>query len=158
MGEFYMRKMGGALVPADDQAAEALQRFRAGDPVKVTVKRPRNYEFHKKFFALLNHGFEFWEPPELPDAHRWMKNVTPEKSFEQFRKDVTILAGFFDASYRLDGSVRIEAKSISFASMSEDEFERLYSAAIDVLLKHVFTNMAQDELRDRVDELLRFAA
>ena len=158
MADFYMRKVSGTmLAAADEQAEQALTRFRLNDPVKVTLKRPRNYQFHRKFFALLNFGFEHWEPPPLAD-NRW--NVTPEKSFEQFRKDVTILAGFFDAHYRLDGSVRIEAKSISFASMSEDEFEELFSKTIDVLLKHVFGTLdfSEELLRETVDELLRFAA
>jgi hypothetical protein len=126
----------------------------------VSVKRIRNYEFHKKFFALVNYAYEFWEPAPLPDSpeHRWRKKVTPEKNMDRFRKDLTILAGWYDAHYRVNGEVRIEAKSISFAAMDEDEFEKLYSATIDVILKHVCTQMTEERLRDIVDDILRFAA
>jgi hypothetical protein len=163
MPGFFMRKVSGSmLAAADEEAEQALSRFKLNEPVKVTLKRPRNIAFHRKFFALLNYGFEYWSPAPLPPdpERKWMKNVTPEKSFEQFRKDVTILAGFYTASYRLDGTVRIEAKSISFASMGEDEFEDLFSKAIDVLLKHVFANsdMSEEQLREITEDLVRFAA
>ena len=83
--------------------------------------------------------------------------VCPQKNPERFRKDVIILAGYFDATYRLDGDVRIEAKSISFASMSEDEFEKLYSATIDVILKHVCTQFDGKMLDEVVEQALAFA-
>lgn len=158
MAEFYMRKVQPNLLEACDEDAErALQKFKLLQPVKVSLKRARNYEFHKRYFALLNYAFEFWEPPELPDG-KLRKNVTPEKSFDRFRKDLTILAGYYDAHYRVNGEVRIEAKSISFASMDEDTFEALYSKTIDVILKHVMTHLDEAMLREAVDEILRFAA
>ena len=36
-----------------DSDLDEKHRLRIGDNVLCTIKRPRNYEFHKKYFALL---------------------------------------------------------------------------------------------------------
>lgn len=58
--------------------------------------------------------------------------------FERFRKDLTILAGFYEQTVRLNGDVRTEAKSLSFANMKPDEFERCYKAMINAAIKYIF--------------------
>lgn len=144
---------GFVLEPAHEQDAELVAGLPV-TPLRVTVRRVRNYQFHRKFFALLNFAFDCWEPQTaLADARPY----PIEKNFERFRKDIIILAGFFDASYRVDGSVRLEAKSIAFHAMDEDEFAALYDKVIDVIVKHVLTNYDGDELRAVVDEVMAFA-
>lgn len=144
----------GALIPADSQTAERLGKVKTGQGIRLKGTRMRNYQFHKKWWALVEFAFDHWEPAALDDP-RW-KGVTPEKSLDRFRKDLTILAGHYEASYRLDGSVRIEAKSVSFARMDQEEFERLYSDTINAVLKHVLTNYDRDKLDAVVEQLLRF--
>lgn len=145
-----------SLIPVNDEAETALSKVGQGEIVRVPkFTRPRNLSFHRKWFALAKLAFDFWEPAELDDP----KGLTPEKNFDRFRKDLTILAGFYEASYRIDGSVRVEAKSIAFAKMDEDEFEKLYSATIDTARKHILKNFTDEDVRNSVDEmLLEFAA
>lgn len=145
----------GLLRPTDDESIEALSKVKLGQVLHGEFTRMRNYKFHKKWFSLVQYGFDHWCPAELSDP-KWA-GVTPEKSFDRFRKDITIMAGYYDATYRLDGSVRIEAKSISFGSMSPEDFEALYSSTIDVILKHVLTNYDRAELDRVVDQILGFA-
>ena len=141
-------------MPATDQDAEMLTKIKIGEIVSLSMKRMRNYRFHKKFFAMLNFAFDYWEP--TLEHNEW--GVVPERNFDRFRKDVIILAGFYDYSYRLNGETTLEAKSISFASMSdEDEFEKLYSACVDVILKHVCTQFDGDMLDSVVDQTMAFA-
>jgi len=156
----FVKHPGGSFVPATDEDKAFADKIGAGEIVKLKMTRARNYQFHKKYFSLLNLAFDFFEPPPIPGdpEKKWMKDVVPEKNFERFRKDIAILAGYYDATYRVDGSVRIEAKSISFGSMSEDEFERLYSATVDVVLKHVCTQFTGKMLDEVVDQVLSFAA
>ncbi len=54
--------------------------------------------------------------------------------------------------------MRLVAKSISFAKMSEDEFEGLYSKTIDILLERI-ASLPQDkkEVREIVDNLVAYA-
>ena len=145
--DIHLRKLDGALIPAGVADVEKLKQIKTGEAVKVKLTRVRNYEFHKKYFALLNLAFDYWEPPE---------NHVGEKNFDRFRKDTIILAGFFERYIRLDGSTRIEPKSISFAKMSEEEFAELYAKTIDVIVKYVLTNYTGDELRLIVSQVEEF--
>lgn len=159
MSEAYFIKLSGSLHPASDKDAEILSKFKSGDPVRVKLTRPRNYEFHKKYFSLLNFAFDYWEPPEADmPTYIAMKNITLNKSFDRFRKDIAILAGFYEASYRMNGEVRLEAKSVSFSKMSEDEFEELYTKTIDVIVQHVLPGQyTGDMLRQTVDMAMGYA-
>jgi putative uncharacterized protein orf79 len=52
-------------------------------------------------------------------------------SLEAFRKELTIQAGYYDV-YETPWGVRKEAKSISFASMSQEEFNTFYQNCFQV--------------------------
>lgn len=154
-------KHPNGLVPATEDDAELLGKLKLGQGVKMKFTRVRNLNFHRKFFALMRLGYDFWGgPAELDKASFRMKalldeaGITPEKSFDGFRQDVVILAGHYDAYYRLNGEVRLEAKSIAFGSMDEDEFEALYSKVIDVILKRVCTQYTEAELRKQVEDMV----
>lgn len=148
---FLMKTTGGVLAPCDPQAAEYIAGLKLGAPVRAEVKRTRNYQFHKKLFALLNLAFEHWEPTEAT-----YKGQIVQKNFNQFRNDVTVLAGFGETTITLKGEVRVVAKSLSFASMSQDEFDKLYSAVVDVILQRILTNYTRDDLDAVIDRLMGF--
>lgn len=121
-----------------------------GELITVEMAFPRNYRFHKKLFALLTIGFDAWEP----GGGKTHKGMEIRKDFERFREDIIILAGFYDATYNVDGGVSLSAKSISYANMDDAEFERVYSAIADVLLEQVLTRYAgRAELDDVVERM-----
>lgn len=153
MTDIYLTKTPtGALVPADSDSAEYLKKHKVGQGFKAKITRARNVMFHRKFFALLNYGFDTWKPLEAV-----YHGQIAEKNFKQFREDITILAGYFERFVRMDGSVQLRAKSISFANMDEDEFESLYSAVIDVLLKRIFINQTRGDVENVVNNILAFS-
>lgn len=149
--KIFLTKLNGGLYPANEEAEEYLKKIPLHDWVTADIVRPRNIGFHRKWFALLHVGFEAWEPEE-----KTFRNMPVQKQFERFRKDVTIAAGYYDPVVNLKGEVRAEAKSISFGSMSEDDFEKLYSNTINVLLQYVLKNYHEDEVRELVDYILSF--
>ena len=138
------------LIAATPYDEEAMERIKNGDQVRVEMKKERNPIRHRKFFVMLNHGFEAWEPPE-PDAG----GVAPIKNFDRFRKDCIILAGYYDPVTDINGDTRLEAKSMSFASMDETEFDQLYSAVANVILQRVLTTYTRADLDEVVEEILR---
>lgn len=153
--DIYLTKINDeTLTTSTPEDTEKLKKIKRGEVVRVTLTRPRNYQFHKKWFRLVKFAFEQWEPV---DSHSY-RTIIPEKNFERFRKDIIILAGYYDSFYRVDGSVRMEAKSISFASMTEEEFEKLYSATIDVILNKILIHgYDRPELeRVLVEELIQY--
>lgn len=147
-----MKVPGGALVPHDEAAAAFIQKMKLGELAHSDFKRVRNYKFHKKYFALVSFAFDQWEP----QGGLTYLGVPVMKTMGRFRKDVAILAGFFETTVNLKGEVRLEAKSISFAQMDEVEFEALYSNTINVILTRILTGYTRADLDKVVDQLLRF--
>lgn len=129
-----------------------LIKSEPGQIVNIEASFPRNLKFHRKFFALLNLGFEAWQPATK------FKGMEIAKDFDQFRSDVTILAGFYEQTFTLDGAMSLKAKSIAFGSMEEPEFEALYSAVVNVLLQRVLTTYEDRAQLDAVvDQILGMA-
>jgi len=150
------KRIQGFLQPQDDEAFAVINSLDPNEVVNFEkVKSMRNYKFHKKYFALINFAFEHWQPEKIKDDI--VDGIVPKKSFTRFRKDLTILSGYYDQEIRLDGSLRIVAKSISFVNMNEADFHELYSNTIDVILDKILTNYTKEKLDETVRELLVFS-
>ena len=113
--------------------------------------KPRNYKFLQKFMVLMQYSFDNWEPDQVT-----YKGEIVAKEFNRFRKDITIMAGHHYTTFDFNGNVHLHAKSIAFGSMEEEDFEKLYSAVIDVILKKVLTNYSREDLDEVVRNILSF--
>jgi len=144
---------------ADDEKAwrrlwKRITSMEAGEISFIDCIIPRNSRFHRKFFAMLDVGFEAWEPDR---KHKTYKGQPMAKNREQFRSDVLILAGFYEQTFNLKGEMAIRAKSISFAKMDDADFEQVYSAVADVLLEKVLvTYKGRAELDSVVERMVGF--
>lgn len=78
--EIYLKKTLSGLKPLYDSDADQLAKIKIGEDVLATIKRPRNLRFHKKFFALLNLGFQ---------------NQDRYADFETFRFVMIMKSGFY---------------------------------------------------------------
>lgn len=133
-----------------------MKKLEPGEFFTLTIKQQRNLKFHRKYFALLNFLFDHWEP-EQGRKRLAYKGIPIEKSFESFREQTIILAGFYEQTFDLQGRMRLTAKSISFDKMSEDDFEQLYKATINVGMKHILPrSYTEDGLARVLEELERF--
>lgn len=131
-----------------------LAKLEVGELITFDVKLPRNGKYHRKFFAMLNLGFEMWEPQRKNKSY---KGVAVAKNFERFRSDVLIQAGYYSQTFDLDGNMKLEAASISFASMDEIAFERVYGACLDVLLRKILiTYKDRAEVDSVIEKMLGF--
>lgn len=145
------KQQGCTLKPSSDEDAIRILKLPSGAGLRAEIKQIRNYKFHKKFFAMLQIGFEAFRP-----ADQYYKGALVQKSFDRFRKDCVILAGYYEPVTNLKGEVRLEAKSISFANMSQDEFEDLYTAVCNVLLQKVLKDYTRENLDELVEKLINF--
>ncbi len=125
-----IKEPGGMFRPANDREQEKTSKFKTGEMYGVEVKLSRNIHFHRKVFAFFNFCFEYWNGDNDFQCEG--------KQFDVFREHLIVLAGFYDRYHKIDGGVRVEAKSIAFASMSEEEFHKLYTALINAACKHIF--------------------
>lgn len=153
-----LRTASGAFVPASEEDAELAKRFKVGSISRVELKLMRNAQFHRKWWALAQLAFDAWTET-IPDDDKSM--ALP--NLEAFRKRLIMWAGFGEMLLVPDGRggfvVQEVAKSISFGSMDEATFERLYSKTIDVVLAKILPNrgLTESALREWVDRVLQFA-
>jgi hypothetical protein len=138
MSIFVTKTLNG-LVPADDEAKEVLRKFKLGDTLRAEVKKPRNYQHHKMFFALLTMTFE---------------NQDSYKSFEHFRKAVLIEAGHVDEIITLDGEIVLIPKSIDYSTLDEIEFSKVFNEAMAVCARI----LGDLDLYELEQEVMRHAA
>ena len=144
----------GMLLPADERSAKFVKKLIKNDVITSNFVKPRNFMFHRKWFALIKFAYDNWEPSNLEES-KW-KGVIPEKHFETFREDITILCGAYVSTFRIDGSIRIKAKSISFAKMDSEEFEELFKATKSVIVKHILKNYTPADLNAVILNLEKF--
>lgn len=145
----------GALAPATEEDAEKIKKLEQGSWVRCTVTRIRNYKFLKKWMALAKCAYGIWKEEGRAPEYRGEK-VQPR--FERFRKDLTIMAGFYDPEFNILGELRLAARSISYAKMTPEEFEELYSATIQAVLEKVINrpDLTPEKMRAWVEQVLHF--
>lgn len=121
--------------PAFDSDFELAKKIKLNEPYEYEYKKPRNYKFHKKFFALVKMVFD---------------NQEQYTNIEHLRKDLIIESGNYDLRHDLLGVEIREAKSISFANMDETEFSELYNSVVDVIIKYF--HFDKQEIADNVEQ------
>lgn len=123
------------LVPMYDEDFDEKKKLKIGQVYTADLKIPRNYDFLKKFFALINAGYSLL-PEQTQQGFR---------SVEGFRQYVTVAAGYYDVYFnpRLKEFVEVP-KSISFASMDESEFMDCYDAVKEVIWKIIGDRVTEE--------------
>lgn len=135
--ELYLKNTSHGLFPMTDDDYEAKSKLKIGDVYKVTIKKARNYELLKKYFALIKCSWEYLTEQQ----QAFFKN-----NKESYRKTVEIAAGHFDLVYSIKRKEWVEQhKSIAFDKVDEFQFREIYDNSrrviFDVFLRHV----SQDE-------------
>lgn len=125
-----IKMAGGILQPASDMDADRLTRFKTGEQYEIEVRLSRNPDFHRKVFQFFQYCFEFWRCDR--------EFVDEAGQFDLFRKNLTVLAGHYREYYKIDGSIRIEAESLSYGSMDQERFERVYQSLIQAAISNLF--------------------
>lgn len=130
-----VKNLNNTFSIAHNSDYEKAKKLKAGVQFECTVIKKRNYEFHKKYFALLNMLFE---------------NQEVYNNIDHLRKDLTVEAGFYEVRYNIKGEEIKEAKSVSFGSMKEEEFSDLYSKTLDAIVLHF--NFEKQDIIDNVEQ------
>jgi len=149
--KLFIVKDGLGLHGETPEMDEQFKGLKRGNYL-FEITRPRNYQFHKKLFALLRMALD------MQDQFQTM---------ETFRDAVLISAGEFDLHQirlpkieeELDGKkiMVLKPKSISFAKMDQTAFDALYSRVIDALIANFCPGATPEEMDKAANEYLRFA-
>lgn len=79
---FAVKYANGAVVAETDYDRNLLKGLPVGSAVKIIpISNNRNYQHHKKFFALLDCGFEYWQPEfsVFTQAEEWIAQAVAKK-------------------------------------------------------------------------------
>lgn len=134
------------LVPLYDSDLDLKKRLKVGSVVKCKVSNPRNYEHHKKFFALVRLTFD-----NLPSnlAEHWRVH-NEEDMLRRFKRDL----GYYTSNLNERGERgerEIEYQSISFSAMEQHEFERFYNQCIDLVLYKYIKGIDKQDLITEIE-------
>lgn len=151
-----IRRVPGGWVDVNIEGFASPARFKIGEVYPCDIVEMHNGAFFRKWWALVTTVYEIWKD-RMPEKIIGGKQVAT--SMERFRKDITILAGYYEPVYNVKGEVRLEAASISWSKMKPDVFEKLYSDTISAALHKILPDMGltPDDLDDWAQRVLRFA-
>ena len=147
MKAFFIKRANGHIYAYDEPTKKYIKNRKPGQIITADITRARNYEFHKKAFSLFQYMLDIMPPPEPIEFRGEM--IQPEQNIDSIRKYLTVKAGYYDVIGYPNGSVRVEAQSLSYEKMEPEEFERCYSATIDACLKALPDHWSDAE-KDRV--------
>ena len=128
--KFTAVKKGIYLLPATDADKHKFAKVAQGEIVQVEFDKKRNTQFHRKFFALLNIGFE---------------NQDVFDSFEIYREYILIAIGFCVVFIAPNGQPNYKAKSISYENLPDNnDFEKVYNDAVSYIANQL--SLTNEEL------------
>lgn len=140
--DIYCRVTDIGLIPMYDSDLDEKHRLSIGDNVLCTIKRPRNYEFHKKYFALLR--LTVANLPHL--IQQQMQIFTEEDLLDCLKIDL----GLFTTRWH-GGRQIVKTGSISFAKMDNTEFEKFFSRSVDAILRIYLRGTDRQALIEEVE-------
>lgn len=140
--DIYCRVTDIGLIPMYDSDLDEKHRLRIGDNVLCTIKRPRNYEFHKKYFAMLR--LTVANLPHL--IQQQMQIFTEEDLLDCLKIDL----GLFTTRWH-GGRQIVKTGSISFAKMDNTEFEKFFSRSVDAILRIYLRGTDRQALIEEVE-------
>lgn len=125
------------LVPLYDDDLDEKKKLRLGETYAAKISVVRNLAFHNKYMKLVSVAWQY-----LTEKQQAFFNNNPYG----FRKSIEIASGFYEPYYSLERKEWVQApKSVSFGSMSQDEFTELYDRVFDTLMQTAFKDMDRNE-------------
>jgi hypothetical protein len=132
----HFRRQGFVLVPADDETSEWIAKRKQGEAVAMSAEQVRNAERSALYWVLCS---------------LVAKNHATLKTREQVSDTLKLLCGLVETwSVTLETGERCfwaKPRSISFASMSEGEFEKYFEASLDMIAEQLLPGVDVEELR-----------
>lgn len=110
-----------AYIPANDVMQKIYNRQSLGDMVESNFNTIRDPIRHRRFFAMIGEAYKIYDTT---------------RTLDNFRADLTMEAGFYEARVNFSGEAYRKPKSLEYAKMDQDEFDQLHSRVLDVIIQH----------------------
>ena len=131
--KFFCQNTEAGLIPLYPSDLDEKKKLKKNKVYSCEIKFERNYEFLKKFMALIRVGCENSKAVEMP--------------FKAYRNYATIKSGYAKI-YNTPKGTFVEAESISFGSMNEEDFEKVYNDVLNFIIKD--TQADKDFIEDNL--------
>lgn len=135
------KSIDGTIRPHMESDAEALKRFKFGEPFKIKAVKPRNGQHHRLGMGMLQWVFD---------------NQDRFDVFEDFLVEIKLRTGHYREHLTLRGVIIYVPKSIAFENMDEIEFGIWRQKAIDCVLKHFMPDMSAPEFESALSRVLGY--
>lgn len=143
--KLYCQVTEYGLVPLYDSDLDEKKRLKLGSTVLCDIKKPRNYKFHKKFFALIRLTFDNLPHP----LHDKFNIYSEEDMLLSLKLDLGI-----SKIVRIGEHDVFREGSISFAKMDEVEFEGFYHRCINMILHKYLRGTDRQDLLDEIERFI----
>lgn len=152
--EYTATKTLGSLRPDWPTDQETFKNAPEGTRFRVKSYTPRNLKFLQRHMVLLNMVYQslpesFTEPSDITIDGKVHK-VAQIPNFEAFRDEIKIKLGYVEHRFTSDGEIHRKPKSISFASMNEEDFQAFHSQTIDIILRDFLPQNNREEIEQAV--------
>ena len=138
MKKIHLKKQLGILKPVDQTDIDTLYNLKEGKIYSCEIKEPRNIGFHRMFFAMINICF---------DNQEVFNNV------DNFREEMLKASGYFTSYTNHKQVIVYKAESISFASMKQDDFVKVYEAVFMTCIQIFKWSKVENEFRSQLEDL-----
>ncbi len=132
--------------PYCEKAKDYHKKFKVGDFYHFDIKHYQDQRVKKhleKYWVMLGlvtDNQEIYRTKE--DLHHDIK----------WKLDITVVK-----QNMMTGEMMKEVGSVAFDKMNQEEFDRFYSDAINVIAKYVIKGISPDDIESQVLELFRFS-
>lgn len=115
---YLVKTEGGDIIGYDARDAAYLANLEPGECIESDTRKARHPEHHKKFFALFDQAFR------SQDKYEKAKDLMIA---------LKLKAGWYDEHVTADGKLVYVPRSLSWASMDQEEFDKFYREAMVAL-------------------------
>ncbi len=142
MVKVLMAKHLGSLRPIDEAGEIVLQGMAMQAVVEVEIRRIRNVQHHRLFWALMS---LVWE--QIDDKERF-------PTVEDLVTEVKIITGHYTRRDMVVEGKRypvLTPKSISFAAMDQTTFSAFFERCVDWVVTNILPGVSRDDLREELE-------
>lgn len=153
---FFVRRIDNVLVPSSRAGQLAIEKLKFGALYKIEPKQPRNIKQHRLFWAFLGYVAEALN--DGPTGATWTsENVKDDLLVATGRTRNRPMTRTERARHNIpDGVEAIVARpvSISFVSMSGDEFSNFMDDAMTYVHEHLVPWIAASDHWPEIEKIL----
>lgn len=126
----------GTLRPVDDRGRELLSKLKLGFQYQVEVKRPRNLQQLRLYWALMHLIF--------PQQSRYLNE-------EDLSDAIKCAVGHCEEMSLKDGRIAVRPLSIAFSKADQDKWESFFKAVIDLVTTKIIPGLDEGDLRRELE-------